>query len=64
MSTLPPGYGTIGPIYEAIPTKDKFIEVCKGEGKTMEAKLKELIKSAILSKFPDFAFPEEVPANV
>jgi hypothetical protein len=30
----------------------------------MEAKLKELIKSAILSKFPDFAFPEEVPANV
>jgi hypothetical protein len=64
MSTLPPGYGTIGPIYESIPTKDKFIEVCKGEGKTMEAKLKELIKGAILLKFPEFVFPEEGTTDV
>jgi len=44
MSTLPPGYASIGPIYIPSEEKEQFINVCKTEGKTMELKLKELIK--------------------
>jgi len=60
MSSAPQGYSTIGPIYEKTLIKEKFIEVCKLENKTMEAKLKELIKTAITSTFPDHVFPEDV----
>ncbi len=64
MSALPPGYSTIGPIYESILVKEKFIELCKKEGKTMEGKLKEIINKAIKEVFPDFVAPEEVKPNV
>ena len=60
MSSAPQGYSTIGPIYEKTLIKDKFIDVCKVENKTMEKKLKELIKTAITSTFPEYAFPEDM----
>jgi hypothetical protein len=46
MSTLPPGYASVGPIYIPEPDKQAFVDVCKAEGKTMEVKLKELLDMA------------------
>jgi len=46
MSTLPPGYASLGPIYIPTDDKEKFVGVCKTEGKTMELKLKELVDMA------------------
>lgn len=59
MPSMPPGFSTIGPIYEAEPTKTKFIEACKKEKKTMERKLKDLIHGFVKEHFPDYVFPEE-----
>jgi hypothetical protein len=63
MSSAPQGYSTIGPIYELKTVKEKFIEVCKAEDKTMEQKLKELIKTAVKTTFPEFAFPDDTHAR-
>jgi hypothetical protein len=46
MSTLPPGYASVGPIYIPVEDKEKFVAACKAEGKTMEVKLKDLIDMA------------------
>jgi len=46
MSTLPPGNGSIGPIYIPLEDKQKFVDVCKSENKRMGDKLKELIDMA------------------
>jgi hypothetical protein len=59
MSSAPQGYSTIGPIYELKTVKEKFVAVCKSEDKTMEQKLKELIKNSIKGAFPEFVFPED-----
>lgn len=64
MSSVPLGYGTIGPFVENLEVKDKFIEVCKAEGKTMENKLKELVLAAIQSRFPGFLHPDKREENV
>jgi hypothetical protein len=59
MASIPHGFSTIGPIYESTKVKEKFIDVCKKESKTMETKLKELIKDSIRGVFPEFEFPTE-----
>lgn len=59
MPSVPPGCKTIGPIYEYESVKNKFVELCKNEGKYMETKLKELIRGAVSAAFPDFVFPVE-----
>ena len=63
MSSAPPGYSTIGPIYAEVSIKQKFIDLCKAENKTMEKKLKEMISVAIRVAYPDFKFPEEPDAK-
>ena len=61
MSTLPPGYASVGPIYIPSDDKEQFVTVCKTEGKRMEVKIKELIDMAI-GKKPWPATPvSEVP---
>lgn len=60
---IPPGFGTIGPFIEDVTIKTKFVDLCKDEGKTMEEKMKELIRTAIAGKYPDFKFPCSVDSK-
>jgi len=59
MSSAPPGYTTLGPIYILIPVKDKFRNACDLDGVTMERKLKTIVNTVIVQRFPDFTIPPE-----
>jgi hypothetical protein len=59
MSSVPIGYATIGPVIERRIVKDKFSDVCRVEKKTIDAKLKELIRKAVSAAYPDFVFPDD-----
>jgi hypothetical protein len=60
MSTLPPGYKSMGPFYVPEQLKSDFAAKCRAEGKKMEEKHKELINEYVYPvKKPDV--PVEVP---
>jgi len=54
MSSVPEGYSSIGPVYMTTRMKEKFVDACKLDGKTINTKLKEIVLATIREKFPDF----------
>jgi hypothetical protein len=57
MTTVPPGYSTLGPVYLLSTIKEKFKDCCKLEDVTMESELKRFVKMKIKEKFPEFECP-------
>ena len=61
MTTLPPGYSSLGPFYIETEKKEKFVNRCKALGKKMETVFKELIDREIGNgKEIEKTAPEEV----